>query len=258
MAYSKIIDMQRKGIIEVNDLTQTECTICPKGKLRRNPFLLSHNKKSIGDVIVSDVVSFSNQKSFGGASYAVTFTDWESDYTRAFIISKKSEVFACFKIFMTWFERKTGIKIKGLRCDNGGEYVNETLIEYIVDTGVTLQLTVPYSPSQNGKAEVLNRHITEMIRSMLETAGLPYGFWAEAFIHAIYIRNRTLKKRTKRIPIEYCFNMKEDLKNVKVFGCHAEYWVADEKREKLEPKDLEEEIYMEQPEGFIKKGQKSL
>jgi hypothetical protein len=236
-AFGKIIDMKKKGIIEVDAMSDVPtCTICPKGKLSRNPFKSSNKEYSVGDVIVTDVLSFSGETSFGGAMYAVTFTDWESDFTRAFPIAKKNEVFECLKIFIPWFERHSGVSIKGLRCDNGGEYLNAKLIEYIVDKGITLQLTIPYSPSQNGKAEVLNRHITEMIRSMLETSGLPHGFWAEAMMHAVYIRNRTLKKRTNRIPVEQCFGVEGDLKNIKVFGCHAEYWIADEKRDKLEPK----------------------
>jgi hypothetical protein len=38
------------------------------------------------------------------------------------------------------------------------------------------------------------------------------------------------------IIVEECFKVKESMENVKVFGCHAEYWVPSEKREKLEEK----------------------
>jgi hypothetical protein len=52
----------------------------------------------------------------------VTFTDWESDFTRAFPIARKNEVFECLKIFIPWFERHSGDSIKGLI--DGGEYIN--------------------------------------------------------------------------------------------------------------------------------------
>jgi hypothetical protein len=74
-----------------------------------------------------------------------------------------------------------------------------------LELGLTLQLTIPYSPSQNGKAEVLNRHLTDMMRTLLKTANLPNGFWAEAFMHAIFIKNRSIRVGKNVTPIEECF-----------------------------------------------------
>jgi hypothetical protein len=61
-------------------------------------------------------------------------------------------------------------------------------------------------------------------------------FEASAFMHAIFIKNRSIREGKNVTPIEECFKIKESMENVKVFGCHAEYWVPSEKREKLEEK----------------------
>jgi hypothetical protein len=236
LAYSSIQNMKRNGLIDFDERDESDtCIICPKGKLTRNPFKYSNNKKEIGQVIVTDVVSF-GEESFGGSKYAVTFTDHASDFVRGFTLKRKSEVFEYLKVFIRWFERKSGTTIKAIRSDNGGEYLNENILEYLIDLGISLQLTIPYSPSQNGKAEVLNRHLTEMLRSLLKTAYLPNGFWAEAFMHAIYIKNRTIRSGKEISPIQECFKIEESLENTKVFGCHAEYWIPNEKREKLDEK----------------------
>lgn len=48
-----------------------------------------------------------------------------------------------------------------MRIDNGKEYVNEEVKEYLQDNGIQLELTAAYSPSQNGVAERVNRTLME-------------------------------------------------------------------------------------------------
>jgi transposase InsO family protein len=57
--------------------------------------------------------------------------------------------------------------------------------------GITHQITMPYTPEQNGAAEQENRTIVESARSMLHASGLPKELWAEACITAVYILNQT-------------------------------------------------------------------
>ncbi len=52
------------------------------------------------------------------------------------------------------------------------------------------ELSVPYSPEQNGLAERLNRTLMESARTMMAHAGLPDCYWAEAIATAAYVRNR--------------------------------------------------------------------
>ena len=57
--------------------------------------------------------------------------------------------------------------------------------------GIHQELTVPYSPQQNGVAERINRTLMESACSMMTRAGLPEKYWAEAVECAAYIRNHT-------------------------------------------------------------------
>jgi hypothetical protein len=123
-----------------------------------------------------------------------------------------------------------------LRTDNGKEYLNDEILTYIIENGITLQLTVPYTPQQNGRAEVLNKHLLDMVRSMLIHAHLPFGFWGEAIQHAVYIHNRTIQSGKTSTPMTMCFSKNPDLEKVKVFGCKVEFWLPAEKREKLDEK----------------------
>jgi len=128
------------------------------------------------------------------------------------------------------------VNIKAFRCDNGGEFVNRKATELMKEKGIVLQLTVAYNPQQNGRAEVMNRHYSEMVRSMLVNAALPNEFWAEALMHATFIKNRTIRKDQKESPVKMCFGKEENLSRIKVFGCKVEYLIPKEKRNKLEEK----------------------
>ncbi|KAH9726512.1 hypothetical protein KPL70_008282 [Citrus sinensis] len=146
--------------------------------------------KYILDLIHSDVWE-SPDISMGGAKYMVTFID---DYSRrcwVYLIKKKSDVFPVFKEYKARVELESGKKIKCLRTDNGGEYTDGEFLAFCKQEGIQRQFTVAYTPQQNGVAEWMNRTLTERIRAMLRTAGLPNSFWTEAAKTTCYIVNRS-------------------------------------------------------------------
>ncbi|XP_015957280.3 uncharacterized protein LOC107481511 [Arachis duranensis] len=67
-------------------------------------------------------------------------------------IKKKSDVFAMFKGFKVKLELKSGKKIKCLRIDNGGEYIDGDFLTFCKQAGIQPQFTVTYTPQQNGVA----------------------------------------------------------------------------------------------------------
>ena len=75
---------------------------------------------------------------------------------------------------------ETGLKVKCLRSDNGGEYINGRFSEYCVAQGIRMEKTIPRTPQQNGVAERMNRTLNEHAKSMRLHAGLPKIFWADA------------------------------------------------------------------------------
>lgn len=63
--------------------------------------------------------------------------------------------------------------IKVLRSDNGGEYINFELSEFLHGQGILHETTCPHTPQQNGVAERKNRHILETARALLLGASVP-------------------------------------------------------------------------------------
>ena len=68
------------------------------------------------------------------------------------------------------------MKVKCLRLDNGGEYINGRFSEYCDAQGIRMEKTIPGTPQQNGVAERMNRTLNECARSMRLHAGLPKTF----------------------------------------------------------------------------------
>jgi transposase InsO family protein len=98
-------------------------------------------------------------------------------------------------------ERKPRI----LRTDNGKEYANEQLKQYLKKEGITRQFTVPYTPQQNSVAERKNRSLVEMAKCMLLDADVHNRFWREAVCTAAYLQNRL--RSTRPINIDMIQNL---------------------------------------------------
>ncbi len=109
---------------------------------------------------------------------------------------------------------------------------------YLKSKGITHQLTIAYSPEQNGTAERMNRTLMESARSMMSHSGLTDEYWAEAVAAAAYVRNRSASSALKEdeTPYESWHGKKPDISHLKVFGCIAYAHIPDSQRRKLDKK----------------------
>jgi hypothetical protein len=96
------------------------------------------------------------------------------------------------------------------------------------------QMTVPYTPQQNGKAERLNRTLLERARSMLAESGLPRSLWGEAIRTANYLRNRAPVKGKPLTPWELFVGRKPDVSHLRVWGAKAFVHIPSQLRRKLD------------------------
>ena len=73
-------------------------------------------------------------------------------------------MFSVFKKFKMMVEKQSGCLLKCLRLDNGKEYTSNDFDKFCADMGIGHQLTVGYSPQQNGISKRKNRTVVEMAR----------------------------------------------------------------------------------------------
>ena len=214
------------------------CEGCTINKLTRIPFPTSQTRSSqVLQLIHTDVCGPMRHQTQKGSRYFITFIDDYSRKAHVYFLKNKHEAYDKFIEFKTLVENETNKRIKILRSDGGGEYVNHKFRTYLQNYGIKHQVTVPYSPQQNGVAERFNRTVVEMTRTLLHSANLPYTFWAEAINTATYIRNRCVSsalENTRVTPEELWTGNKPDVSNLRKFGCTA--YVLINNRHKLQPK----------------------
>ena len=129
-------------------------------------------------------------ESIGGKRYFVSFIDDYSWCCAVYFMNSKAEVFEKFREFEAITTNESGQQIGTLGTDNGGEYVSKDFEAYLISKGIKHELTIAYTPEQNGVAERMNRTLMESARAMMSHANLPNPFWAEAVATAVYLRNR--------------------------------------------------------------------
>lgn len=153
-------------------------------------------------------------------------------------MKQKSETFSLFKKFKAMVEKQSDCTIKTLRSVGGGEFTSREFNRFCEEEGINKQVTLPYSPQQNGSAERMNRTLVEMARSMLAEQDLPLKLWAEAVYAASYLQNRLPSKAIEEdvTPIEKWCGHKPHVTHMRKFGSICYIHVSDQKRRKLDVK----------------------
>ncbi|GJQ91627.1 putative RNA-directed DNA polymerase [Tanacetum coccineum] len=160
----------------INDLGNF-CDSCAKAKHTRLPFPSSFIKTSAPfELIHCDIWGGYRVSSYTKVNYFLTIVD---DFSRA-----------------VQFEKQT----KRVRCDNGGEFTSNDMLEFYNENGIMLETTCPDTPQQNGVVKRKHRHLLEIARALRTGANLPKRLWGECILTAAYVINRLPSKFILKTP----------------------------------------------------------
>lgn len=233
MRHDMIVGINVKPL-EFSAKSKDACDSCIMSKLHRMPFSTStQSTTSPLELIHMDLCGPMPTRSLGGGWYFATILDDYSGLSVVRVLKTKDEVKSFIIDTFTMLENQIDSTVKRVRTDNGREYVNHTLQAFYKHKGIHVETTVPYTPEQNGKAERLNRTLTERERSMRFESQLPDRLWAESIMTANYLRNRSPRKGQDVTPYEAFYETKPDVSHMKVFGSVAYAHVPKQHRNKL-------------------------
>ncbi|RVW83869.1 Retrovirus-related Pol polyprotein from transposon TNT 1-94 [Vitis vinifera] len=164
---------------ELKSIDFDMCESCILGKQKNVSFLKTGRtpKAEKLELVHTDLWGPSPVASLGGSRYYITFIDDSSRKVWVYFLKNKSDVFETFKKWKVMVETETGLKVKFLRSNDGGEYIDGGFSEYCAAQGIRMEKTIPGTPQQNGVAEHMNRTLNERARIPMEFR-LPKEVWS--------------------------------------------------------------------------------
>lgn len=240
LSYKGLKILQHKKM--VNGLPQfsiknVTCADCLNGKQHRDsiPKRSSWRAAAKLELIHADICGPITPTSNSKKRYILCFIDDYSRKSWVYFLAEKSEALNYFKCFKNLVEKETGVSVKCLRTDRGGEFNSNEFNDFCKYSGIKRQLTTAYTPQQNGVAERKNRTVMNMVRSMLSNKEIPKTFWAEAVNWSIYVLNRCPTLILNNVtPEEAWTGVKPSVEHFRIFGCLAHAHVPEARRTKLD------------------------
>ncbi|KAK1647634.1 hypothetical protein QYE76_065439 [Lolium multiflorum] len=218
------------------------CRACVEGKMHDSPHPSKTiiSSKRILELLHVDLFGPVTHASLGAKKHCLVIVDDYSRYTWVYFLKTKDETQQIFIDFATEVQRQHNLLIMAIRSDNGSEFKNYTLNDFLSDEGIRHQYSAAYTPQQNGVAERKNRTLMDMARSMMAEYKSRYNFWAEAISTACHSSNRLyLRKGLNKTPYEILTGNKPNISYFKVFGCKCFYQIKGVRLSKFAPKALE-------------------
>nr|GEZ01996.1 hypothetical protein [Tanacetum cinerariifolium] len=200
------------------------CIACLKGK-QHKAFCKSKLVTSVSKPLHTlhmDLFGPTSVSSISHKWYCLVVTDDFSRFTWTFFLRTKDETSSILRKFITEIENLKDLKVKIIRCDNGGEFRNKELNDFYSQKGIKREFSNARTPQQNGVAEKRIRSLIEAARTMLADVKLPVTFWVEAVNTTCYVQNRVLVNKAHNKTSYELFNGRTPaIGFLKPFGCHV-------------------------------------
>ncbi|GLI62320.1 hypothetical protein VaNZ11_004893 [Volvox africanus] len=221
---------------QLRGLEGRRCEPCILGKHARDPFPASESKTQKPMQLLHLDVCGPLPLSSCGHKFFVAMLDEYTGASLVLALKEKSDVADFVERAVAMLQVQSNCTLQCICTDGGGELVNRQVESYCVSKGVRHQLSVPYTPQQNGKAERLNRTLLDKVRAMLAESAVPKEYWHEALAVANFVRNRSPVAGKSKTPYELLTGVVPDVSLLRVFGCVAYAHVPKGKRDKLDPR----------------------
>lgn len=144
--------------------------------------------------------------------------------------SETSQIFKAFhRLIQTWFETH----IRTLRANNGKEYFNSILGDYLLENGIIYQSSRVDTLQQNGVSKRKNRQLFEVVLVLLFTKDVPKYLCVDVVLTAAYLTNH-LSNHTINFKATYLQVFKSNTLPFRTSGCTAFGHIHDDNRNKLD------------------------
>ncbi|XPS72906.1 hypothetical protein M3J07_005050 [Ascochyta lentis] len=215
------------------------CISCIQAKLTKNRSIEPSTKvNAYLDLLYIDIGGPITPRTLTGYRYYITFRDSFTKYLEVKLLRSREGIIDVIRTTIEELELEAknnnsnnsnntsypfnNNRVKALQLDN--EFKSKELERYLVNKGIKTRFSAPYTPEQNGAAEIINRVLLNKVRALLITSNLPKNMWGETILTATYLYNRT-PNSSINFQTPYYLKYKElpNLSNLRIFGSLVYY-----------------------------------
>lgn len=229
--------LKSTGIEATGVLRSCEGCALAKARTKAIPKFSTHRAEKPGERLCTDI-SGPYKKSIIGNNYWVLVVDEYSSKSWSYFVSKKSELASKVTELVTQL-LAAGYLPKYLRCDNAGENT-KGLTAMCTKFNITVEMTAPYTPQQNGMVE--RKFVTIRDRSCAAMTSARFSdeyqglLWAESVHTSTRLTNIVCNTRGELCPDEMFYGTRPVIyKHLIQFG-RVGYMKLGKKQNKLAPK----------------------
>lgn len=124
------------------------CEDCALSKQAKISFTsgVSQMAKMCLQLVHMDLCGPMNEDSLGGNKYFYFLVDDYSRWCWIYLLENKSDAFDSFHKFQVLVERQTGLKLKSVRSDRGGEFLSQEFQKYCETLAIKREFSAPHTP----------------------------------------------------------------------------------------------------------------
>ncbi|CAI7792844.1 unnamed protein product [Closterium sp. NIES-53] len=216
------------------------CVSCVGGKLARHTFPdKGSDAKDALTVVHIDLCGPFRVAAKDGSLYFLLLKDRKTRYERVKPVAKKSDVLWVFEKWLLVVERQMKKTVPMLRSDHGGEFLRKEFTDFVDGKGIVHNLICPYTPQQNGMAELEMHTVVEAMLTMLLHMGVQHHWWHLTLQQAVWVRNCLERSMlpSGTTPYQLLIRKRPNLRLARVWGCMVQFMVPEQQHGgKLAPK----------------------
>jgi Integrase core domain len=184
----KFLDKKLVDGLTVDKCTpKPDCILCTEAKQHVEPFpKVLHSNTQPGELTHIDIWGKYTVQSINNNQYYLLFINDAKHYATVGFLKEKSHAAQGVINYLMHLIMQ-GQTPKAIQIDCGREFVNEVLDTWCKEHGIKIHFTAPYSLSQNGIMERINRTLVKLIWVMLIANNLLEFLWEYAVLHAAYL-----------------------------------------------------------------------
>jgi hypothetical protein len=135
------------GLKDISFANDHDCRTCIEGKMHEtsHPSKTIISSKRCLELLHMDLFGFPSHVSLGGKKYCLVIVDEYLRYIWVYFFTYKSETQQTVKNFATEVEHQHDATILTIRSDNGTEFKNYSLNEFLSDAGIKHQYLAAYT-----------------------------------------------------------------------------------------------------------------